>query len=165
GVACVERLRGMFAFALWDRRARQLVLARDRVGKKPLFYARRGGRLWFASEPRAILVTGEVPREVDHGALDLFLHYQCVPAPRSAFAALRKLPPAHVLTWRDGEVRTRRYWKLSYHDRHAHLAEPEACELIRDALLEATRLRLRSDVPVGALLSGGVDSGAVVAAM
>jgi asparagine synthase (glutamine-hydrolysing) len=165
GEACVERLRGMFAFAVWDRRARQLVLARDRVGKKPLFYARRGGRLWFASEPRAILVTGEVPRDVDHGALDLFLHYQCVPAPRSAFAALRKLPPAHILTWRDGEVRTRRYWKLSYRDRHAHLSEPEACELIRDALLEATRLRLRSDVPVGALLSGGVDSGSVVAAM
>ncbi|MDQ6914823.1 MAG: asparagine synthase (glutamine-hydrolyzing) [Actinomycetota bacterium] len=165
GENCVDRLRGMFAFALWDRSARQLVLARDRVGKKPLFYARRGEHLWFASEPRAILSTGDVARDVDHGALDLFLHYQCVPAPRSAFAAIRKLPPAHVLTWHAGTVRMRRYWKLSYENRYAHLGEADACELIRDTLLEATRLRLRSDVPVGALLSGGVDSSSVVAAM
>jgi asparagine synthase (glutamine-hydrolysing) len=165
GDDCVERLRGMFAFALWDRRTRRLLLARDRVGKKPLFYARHGGRLWFASEPRAILATGSVPREVDHEAIDLFLHYQSVPAPRSAFGSMRKLPPAHTLSWEDGTERIRRYWRLSYRDRDPSLGEQEACERLREALLEATRLRLRSDVPLGALLSGGVDSSAVVAAM
>jgi asparagine synthase (glutamine-hydrolysing) len=165
GEQCVGRLRGMFAFALWDRRSRALLLARDRVGKKPLFYSQRAGQFWFASEPRAILADGSVSREVDSSAIDLFLHYQVVPSPRSAFAAIRKLRPAHTLSWRDGQVATRRYWKLSYRDRHAGLPAHEACELIREALLEATRLRLRSDVPVGALLSGGVDSSAVVAAM
>jgi asparagine synthase (glutamine-hydrolysing) len=165
GEACVERLRGMFAFALWDRRERRLLLARDRVGKKPLFYAHQGGRLWFASELRALLLAGEIPRDLDHEALDLYLHYQTVPAPRSAFAAIRKLPPAHTLTWQDGAVSIRRYWKLSYRDREPVPSDEEASERVRDALLEATRLRLRSDVPVGALLSGGVDSSAVVAAM
>jgi asparagine synthase (glutamine-hydrolysing) len=165
GDACVERLRGMFAFALWDRRKRRLLLARDRVGKKPLFYAHRDGRLWFASEPRAILASGEVPVEVDHRAIDLFLHYQCVPAPRSAFTGLRKLRPAHTLVWSDGEIATRRYWKLSYRNRPRRMADGELCELIRHKLLEATRIRLRSDVPLGALLSGGIDSSSVVAAM
>ncbi|MGH2994339.1 MAG: asparagine synthase (glutamine-hydrolyzing) [Solirubrobacterales bacterium] len=165
GEACVNRLRGMFAFALWDRDTRLLILARDRVGKKPLFYSCREGRLWFASEPRAILASGAVPRDVDHRAIDAFLHYQCVPCPRSAFSAIRKLPPAHTLTWRDGVVSTRRYWKLSYRDDYTQAGDAEVCELIREALLEATRLRLRSDVPVGAMLSGGVDSSSVVAAM
>jgi asparagine synthase (glutamine-hydrolysing) len=164
GDGCVDPLRGMFAFALWDRRRRRLLLARDRVGKKPLFYAERNGRLWFASELRALVATGEVPRDLDHEALDLFLHYQSVPAPRSAFAAIRKLRPAHTLAWEDGKASIRRYWKLSYRDAES-LDEEEACERIRAALLEATALRLRSDVPVGALLSGGVDSSAVVAAM
>src|SRR4051812_16641432 len=165
GDACVERLRGMFAFALWDRRSRRLLLARDRTGKKPLFYAQRGGRLWFASEPRAILLDEAVPRDVDHAAIDLYLHYQSVPAPLSAFAALRKLPPAHALTWQDGRMEIRRYWKLSYRDREPVPSGEEACERIRAVLLEATALRLRSDVPVGAFLSGGVDSSAIVAAM
>ncbi len=165
GDDCVDRLRGMFAFALWDRRKRRLLLARDRVGKKPLFYTHRNGGLWFASEPRAILSTGQVPVEVDHQAIDLFLHYQCVPAPRSAFAGMRKLPPAHTLSWSGGGISTRRYWKLSYRDRPTPSADEDLCELIRDALLEATRLRMRSDVPIGALLSGGVDSSSVVAAM
>jgi asparagine synthase (glutamine-hydrolysing) len=165
GDACVEPLRGMFAFALWDRRRHRLLLARDRVGKKPLFYAAQGGRLWFASELRAILVDERVPRDLDHAALDLYLHYQSVPAPLSAFAALRKLPPAHTLAWQDGEVSVRRYWSLSYRDREPVPSEEEACERIRETLIEATALRLRSDVPVGAFLSGGVDSSAVVAAM
>jgi asparagine synthase (glutamine-hydrolysing) len=164
GDGCVERLRGMFAFAVWDTRRRRLLLARDRVGKKPLFYAERGGSLWFGSEPRTILEDPRIPRDVDFDAVDSFLHYQYVPHPRSAFAALRKLPPAHTLAWCDGRVETRRYWKLRY----AHkldAGEGELHELIRSELLEATRLRMRSDVPLGALLSGGVDSSAVVAAM
>jgi asparagine synthase (glutamine-hydrolysing) len=165
GDACVDRLRGMFAFALWDRAARRLLLARDRVGKKPLFYSQRQGRLWFASEPRALLTSREIPRDVDYQAIDAFLHYMVVPSPWSGFAAIRKLPPAHTLIWCDGAMSIRRYWRLSYRDRYADAAEAEVCELIRETLLEATRLRLRSDVPVGAMLSGGIDSSAVVAAM
>ena len=165
GDGCVDRLRGMFAFALWDRRRRRLLIARDRIGKKPLFYAHIGSRFWFASEAKAILADETVPRELDPVAIDSFLHYQWVPPPRSAFAALRKLPPAHLLTYERGRVTTRRYWKLSYQPRLGTLADCELHEVLRDRLLEATRLRLRSDVPVGAFLSGGVDSSSVVAAM
>jgi asparagine synthase (glutamine-hydrolysing) len=165
GERCLEQLRGMFAFALWDRRARRLLIARDRVGKKPLFYCQRGRSFWFASEPRAILADKRIPRDVDYEAIDSYLHYNYVPHPRSAFAALRKLPPAHVLTWQEGTVATRRYWKLSYRDRFEDISESDVCEMIREGLLESTRLRLRSDVPTGAMLSGGVDSSSVVAAM
>jgi asparagine synthase (glutamine-hydrolysing) len=164
GVDCVHRLRGMFAFALWDQRGRRLVLARDRVGKKPLFYAERGGRLWFGSEPSAILADPDVPRDPDWPAIDRYLRYAYVPQPASGFTALRKLPPAHVAEWKDGRLSIARYWQLSFADGPAG-APAEQCERIRDALLEATRLRMRSDVPVGALLSGGIDSSAVVAAM
>lgn len=165
GDACVEHLRGMFAFALWDRRRARLLAARDRAGEKPLFYAQRGDTLWFASEPRAILADEAVPRDPDPHAIDAYLHYQYVPSPASAFAALRKLPPAHLMTYERGRLSTRRYWKLSYRPALAELPEPELHELLRERLLESTRLRMRSDVPVGALLSGGVDSGSVVAAM
>jgi asparagine synthase (glutamine-hydrolysing) len=165
GERCVERLRGMFAFALWDRRRRRLLLARDRLGKKPLFYAHRDGCLWFASEAKSILQDPAIPRDVDVDAIDAFLHGRYVPAPRSAFAALRKLPPAHTLTLEDGEIEVLRYWKLSHARKLPSADEAELQEALRDKLLEATRLRMRSDVPLGALLSGGIDSSAVVAAM
>jgi asparagine synthase (glutamine-hydrolysing) len=165
GDACVDRLRGMFAFAIWDRRRRRLLLGRDRVGKKPLFYAVRNGSLWFASEAKSILQDPDVPRDVDLDAIDCFLQFQYVPHPKSAFAALRKLPPAHLLSWEDGRIETRRYWKLSYSPDDHYASEEEMHERIRSELLDATRLRLRSDVPLGAFLSGGVDSSAVVAAM
>src|SRR5947208_355129 len=125
GDDCVQHLRGMFAFALWDSRRRRLLAARDRIGKKPLFYAQLGGSFWFASEPRAILEDPAVPRDFDPHAIDTFLHYQYVHPPASAFAALRKLPPAHVLTWEDGQVTTSRYWKLSYRPELVELPEPE----------------------------------------
>ena len=160
----MRHLRGMFAFALWDGRRRQLLLARDRVGKKPLFYALKNGTLWFASEAKSILQDPAIEREVDFDAIDCFLHFQYVPHPLSAFRGLRKLPPAHTLVWREGEPEIARYWRLSY--RRGEIAsEQEAQEAIRKQLLEATRLRLRSDVPLGAFLSGGIDSSAVVAAM
>jgi asparagine synthase (glutamine-hydrolysing) len=165
GERCVERLRGMFAFALWDLRRRRLLLARDRVGKKPLFYAHRDGCLWFASEAKSILQDPAIPRDVDLDAVDAFLHGLYVPAPRSAFAALRKLPPGHTLMLEDGEIALRRYWKLSYARKLPTAGEAELQQALRDKLLEATRLRMRSDVPLGALLSGGIDSSAVVAAM
>ena len=165
GLDCVSRLRGMFAFALWDTRERRLMLARDRLGKKPLFYAVEDDTLWFGSEAKAILQDPEIDRTVDLDAIDAYLHFQYVPHPLSAFAALAKLPPAHVLSWRDGEVEKKRYWRLSYAERSAPSSYEDALERIREKLLEATRLRLRSDVPLGAFLSGGVDSSAVVAAM
>jgi len=167
GERCVGRLRGMFAFALWDCRRRRLLLARDRVGKKPLFYRHEGGRLWFGSEAKAILQDPEVPRRPDPVALDSYLQFHYVAPDRSAFAGLSKLAPGHTLSWRegDGRLEIERYWRLSYRDELAGVPEPELHELIRERLLEATRLRLRSDVPLGAFLSGGVDSGAVVAAM
>jgi asparagine synthase (glutamine-hydrolysing) len=161
----VTHLRGMFAIALWDTRRRRLLLARDRVGKKPLFYSARNGTLWFGSEAKSILQDPAVPRDVDRDAIDSFLHYQYVPHPLSAFEALRKLPPAHTLAWEDGRTEVRRYWKLSYSPDDEYLAPEEMHERIREELLEATRLRLRSDVPLGAFLSGGVDSSAIVAAM
>jgi asparagine synthase (glutamine-hydrolysing) len=165
GDDCVERLRGMFAFAVWDRRRRRLLIARDRVGKKPMLYAHRDGTFWFGSEAKSILQDPAVPRSVDHDAVDAFLHFGYVPDPLSTFAALRKLSPGHLLVWEQGSVRTRRYWRLSYTPDSSYRTPEEAHEAIRAGLLEATRLRLRSDVPLGAFLSGGVDSTAVVAAM
>ena len=164
GMDCVKHLRGMFAFALWDTRLRQLLLARDRVGKKPLFYAVKNGTLWFGSEAKSILQDPAIERDVDFQAIDCFLHFQYVPNPLSAFRGLRKLPPAHTLLWRNDTIEIARYWRLSY-ARGPIASEQEAHEEIRANLLEATRLRLRSDVPLGAFLSGGLDSSAVVAAM
>jgi asparagine synthase (glutamine-hydrolysing) len=165
GDNCVSHLRGMFAFALWDARERRLLLARDRIGKKPLFYASLDGSLSFASETKSILQDQEVPREVDLDAIDAFLHFQYVPQPLSAFAHLRKLPPAHILVWKDGTSSLRRYWRLGFEPKLDVPSHEDVHELIRTRLLEATTLRLRADVPVGAFLSGGVDSSAVVAAM
>ncbi len=165
GEDCVNFLRGMFAFAIWDRRRGRLLLARDRLGKKPLFYSHCDKTIWFASEPRAILADPQVPRDVNFRAIDSFLQLSYVPHPESAFAALRKVPPAHTLSWEDGRFETRRYWKLTYASKPSGGSSAEREEMLREQLLEATRLRLRSDVPLGAFLSGGVDSSAVVAAM
>jgi asparagine synthase (glutamine-hydrolysing) len=163
GDDCVRMLRGMFAFALWDIRRKRLLLARDRIGKKPLYYSFDGTSFWFASEPKAILQDPDVPRDVDYSVVDTFLHYRYVPSSECAFRALSKLPPAHTLVLDGGRLTQKRYWKLSY-AHQLELSDADSCELIREHLLEATRLRLRSDVPVGIFLSGGVDSSAVLAA-
>ena len=165
GDACVEHLLGMFAFALWDSKERRLLLARDRVGKKPLIYAQKGGDLWFGSEIPAVLRASEIDRAVDIAAIDNYLRYQYVPSPATAFRELKKIPPAHTLVWQDGRISLRRYWELSFAESGKGISEEEAQEEIRGRLLRATELRLRSDVPLGAFLSGGIDSGAVVAAM
>jgi asparagine synthase (glutamine-hydrolysing) len=165
GKDCVQVLRGMFAFAVWDIRERRLLLARDRVGKKPLVYAVQGGTLWFASEIRALLADPTINREINLEAIDSFLQLQYVPAPVTAFAGIEKLQPAHTLVWHDGEISVERYWRLSYATPERLPTREEAHEEIRQRLLRATELRLRSDVPVGAFLSGGIDSSAVVAAM
>ena len=165
GRDCVRHLHGMFAFALWDARRRLLLIGRDRVGKKPLYYAVDGARLSFASELHALLEDEAVSREVDLPAIDSYLAYGYVPAPASAFRAVRKLPPAHTLVWQDGHVELDRYWSLDYGAKLAGLSEEEACERIRSAVRAATRRRLVADVPLGAFLSGGIDSSTVVAAM
>jgi asparagine synthase (glutamine-hydrolysing) len=164
GADCVRRLHGMFAFALWDRRREQLLLARDRVGKKPLLYTIRDGTLTFASELHALLQDDAIPREADPVALDRFLALGYVPTPLTAIRGVRKLPPAHTLVMRGGRAELNRYWQLD-HGRKLDASVEELCERVRDALRAATRRRMISDVPLGAFLSGGIDSSAVVAAM
>ena len=165
GVDCVKHLHGMFAFALWDKRRERLLLARDRIGKKPLFYAHLDGGLTFASELGALLEDHSIERVVDVAAIDRFLAYGYVPAPHSIFASVRKLPPAHSLLLEQGRVSLARYWTLDY-GRKLSVRDPrELHEPILDAVRSATQRRLVADVPVGAFLSGGIDSSAVVAAM
>ena len=165
GPDCVRHLHGMFAFALWDSRKGQLLLARDRVGKKPLVYALRDGAISWASEMAALLADDELAREVDHVALDQFLALGYVPAPLSAIRGVQKLPPAHTLVIRNGEAKLSRYWQLDYSTKLEDASVEELCERVRTALRAATRRRMVADVPLGAFLSGGIDSSAVVAAM
>ncbi|HYB74651.1 MAG TPA: asparagine synthase (glutamine-hydrolyzing) [Candidatus Sulfotelmatobacter sp.] len=165
GEGCLRHLRGMFAFALWDSRRRRLFLARDRVGKKPLFYWHRPGRAFaFASEPKAFVADPAFRAEPDAEALWHFLTFQYIPAPWSGFRAVRKLPPAHYLVLEGDRLDIHRYWDLRYTPKRGESALALAAEL-GARLREAVRLRLISDVPLGAFLSGGVDSGAVVALM
>jgi len=162
GPDCLARLRGMFALAIWDRQERTLFAARDRLGKKPLFYYQDADRFVFASEPKAILQDPEVPVAPDHVALHHYLTYGYVPGPWSAFRGVRKLPPAHYLVLRDGRTSLHRYWELRHTPKRTD-GEAALTEELLARLGEAVRLRLISDVPVGALLSGGLDSSAVVA--
>jgi asparagine synthase (glutamine-hydrolysing) len=171
GVDCVRHFRGMFAFVLWDGRERLLFAARDRVGKKPLFYTVAGGRFLAASELQALLQHPSVDREVDWTALDDYLLYGYVPAPKTIFRGIHKLPPAHRLVFRPRDaacggyrLEVERYWQIAYEPKLC-VSEEEAIEGLREVLGEAVRLRLIADVPLGALLSGGVDSGTVVALM
>ncbi|HET9532821.1 MAG TPA: asparagine synthase (glutamine-hydrolyzing) [Blastocatellia bacterium] len=168
GIEAIKRLRGMFAFGLWDQGRRRLVLARDRVGKKPLFYARTGDRLFFASELQGLLASREIPREVNAPAIDAYLSWGYVPAPDTGFKGVYKLPPAHWMTVDIGAgemtLRFERYWSLEYEPK-IRLGEDEASEAIREKLTEAVRLRMISDVPLGAFLSGGIDSSIVVGLM
>jgi asparagine synthase (glutamine-hydrolysing) len=164
GRDCVRELHGMFGLAIWDSRRQELVLARDRVGKKPLLYALSDGKISFASEFGALLQDEEIPRDLDLQALDAYFAYRYVPAPLTALRAVRKLPPAHTLVFGPRGVEIDRYWSLDY-GRRFEGTEQEAHSEIREHLRRATRKRMVSDVPLGAFLSGGVDSAAVVAAM
>jgi asparagine synthase (glutamine-hydrolysing) len=164
GVACLDHLRGMFAFALWDAKRRVLFAARDRLGKKPLVYYHDATTFLFASEPKAILQDPGVRTGPDPEAIHHFLTYGYVPSPWSAFRGIRKLPPAHYLLVRDGRLSVHRYWSLSYAPKRTE-SEAALAEELLALLEEAVRLRLISDVPLGALLSGGIDSSAVVALM
>ena len=164
GTDCPKYLRGMFAFAIWDERDKSLFLARDRVGKKPLLYAQTNGQLIFGSEFTALLTHPDVGREVDYEAIHHYLSFICVPAPLTAYQSIRKLEPGHWLLWRNGEIRRERYWQLDF-SKKIDISEQEAGERVVDLLREAVRVRLMSEVPLGAFLSGGIDSSAVVALM
>lgn len=165
GLDFVGALRGMFALALWDERQRRLLLVRDRVGKKPLFYTVLPGRgLLFGSEIKAILQDPEVARELDAEALDAYLSLLYVPAPLTMFRGIRKLPAGHLLVATPDKVTVAEYWDLSFHP-GAPRSERDCRDQLEAILGEAVRIRLRSDVPLGAFLSGGVDSSCVVAHM
>jgi asparagine synthase (glutamine-hydrolysing) len=166
GDRCVERFRGMFAFALWDGVRRRLLLARDRLGVKPLYYAELpGAGIVFGSEIKAVLEDPDVPRDWRPDALDSYLTLLYVPAPHTIYRAVRKLPPAHVLVAENGGVRLERYWQLDFPGGGDPAREDEYLEELDALLAEAVRLRLVSDVPLGAFLSGGIDSSTVVAYM
>jgi asparagine synthase (glutamine-hydrolysing) len=164
GVDVVNRLNGMFAFALWDAPKETLYLVRDRVGKKPLFYRDSQGEVVFASEVRALIkgLTGTPP--MDMRALDAYLSYLCVPGESSIYQGVRKVPPASVVTCTRQGLRIDRYWRLSFRNK-VKCTEQEAIDHLDELLEDATRLRMIADVPVGAFLSGGVDSSTVVAMM
>jgi asparagine synthase (glutamine-hydrolysing) len=165
GAGCVDALRGMFAFAVWDQRARRLLLARDRLGIKPLYYARVGDRLVFASELKALLALPDVPRDIDWTAFGHYLAFLTTPGDRSILRSIRKLPPGHVLVaTAGGQERIERYWSAEFVPDHDH-DEAWFVERLRGLLEESVRLHLVSDVPVGAFLSGGIDSSSVVASM
>ncbi len=165
GAACVEHLRGMFAFALWDARARKLFVARDRVGKKPLYYAlTKDGAFVFGSELKSLLEHPGVERETNPEALDAYLTFGYVPDPLCIFKGVEKLPPGHHLTFADGCISIERYWDFLYEPTETR-AEEDYIEELQALLDEAVRVRLVADVPLGAFLSGGVDSSAVVGLM
>jgi asparagine synthase (glutamine-hydrolysing) len=165
GDRCVERLRGMFAFALWDVRRRRLLLTRDRLGIKPLYYAIVQGRLLFGSELKAILQIPEVDRTLNWSALDHLLAYKTTPEQDSIVEGVKKLEPGHRLSLSLGsEPKIERYWNVRFEPQIGR-SEGDVAEELRAHLLESVRLHMVSDVPVGAFLSGGTDSSAVVAAM
>ena len=165
GIGVLDRLRGMFAFALWDGSARQFFAARDRAGEKPLYYAQTPQRLLFASEIKALLVQPDVSREVNLEALDQFLTYEYVLAPRTIFASVRTLPPAHYLLYHRGAVKVERYWDVASVARRDWTDDDEAAAALRETLGRAVSGQMMSDVPLGAFLSGGLDSSAIVALM
>ena len=164
GADCPKHLRGMFAFAIWDNRTQELFLARDRVGKKPLLYSALNNQLIFGSEFSALLLHPDISRDIEPEALDHYLSFMCVPAPLTAYRAIKKLEPGHSLRWRNGEIKIERYWQPDFSHK-LDISEQEAGERAIDILREAVRVRLMSEVPLGAFLSGGIDSSTVVALM
>jgi asparagine synthase (glutamine-hydrolysing) len=159
------QLRGMFGLAVWDETNRRAVVARDRLGIKPLYYARCGDRLVFASELKSLLASGFVDPELDYEAIDAYLTFGFVPAPRTPLAGVSKLMPGHLLVVEDGRVREERFWSYPKPEVGERLSESEYRELLVAKLDESVRLRLMSDVPLGAMLSGGIDSSLIVALM
>lgn len=166
GVEFLQRCRGMFAFGLWDRKRQELTLVRDRLGIKPLYYYHHAGKFIFASEIKAILQDPAVPRALNRPALYAYLGFEFVPAPETMFAQIYKLPAGQVLRWRNGQIEIKPFWDLKFPPPgEFRLSQDEVVEQIRSLLDESVRYRLVSDVPLGAFLSGGLDSSAIVAMM
>lgn len=165
GADCVKKLRGMFAIALYDERAQKLLLARDRLGKKPLHYALHNGRLLFGSEIKTIFAVAPELAEVNSEGLLQYFYFGYVPDPQTAFRHIHKLPPGHLMEYAEGEIKIREYWDVPEYGVHPAMSEEECLEELERRLEEAVRIRLISDVPLGALLSGGVDSSIIVALM
>ena len=165
GADCVKKLRGMFALALYDDRKQKLLLARDRLGKKPLHYALSHGRLLFGSEIKALLAVAPQLKEVSPEGLLQYFYFGYIPDPQTAFTGIAKLPPGCLLEYADGQISVRQYWDVPAYGTHKPISEEECLEELERRLAEAVRIRLISDVPLGALLSGGVDSSLVVALM
>lgn len=168
GVRCVDFLRGMFSFAIWDSRHRRLMLARDRFGIKPLCYAIIPGVLFFGSEYKAILASGCIERQVDAGAIKELFAVGFVLAPKTLLSTIRRLPPAHYLLYENGRLTIQRYWDLcfpSIGEEGPQRSAQEWADAVRAKLEESVRLHLRSDVPLGSYLSSGIDSSAVAGLM
>jgi len=165
GSDCVHKLRGMFAFALFDERRRCLMLARDRLGKKPLHYALSGSRLIFGSEIKAILAAAPELATTNSEGLLQYFYFGYIPDPSTAFSGIQKLPPGHLLEFEKGEVHIRQYWDLPEYGTYSPATEEECLDELEEKLAEAVRVRLIADVPIGALLSGGTDSSTIVALM
>jgi asparagine synthase (glutamine-hydrolysing) len=165
GEDCVQHLRGMFAFAIWDGRKRKLFLARDRFGKKPLHYLHDGEKLVFGSEIKSILQHPDVRPEVHRPAIINYLAYGYTPDPDTMFKGIAKLPPGHTLSWQEGAVTVRQYWDIKFQPEHPAREDAFYLDEVDRLLHEAVKIRLVSDVPLGAFLSGGIDSSLVVAMM
>lgn len=165
GSDCIAKLRGMFGIALYDERQQRLLLARDRLGKKPLHYALFRDRLYFGSEIKAILAVAPELADVNREALLYYFQFGYIPDPLTSFTRIAKLPPGHLLEFTNGQVRVRQYWDVPAYGTAKFRSEDECLEVLESELAEAVRIRLISDVPLGALLSGGVDSSTVVALM
>jgi asparagine synthase (glutamine-hydrolysing) len=165
GADCVKKLRGMFALAIYDKTKRKLILARDRLGKKPLHYALHKGNLYFASEIKSILAIVPELAEVNSQGLLEYLYYGYVPDSNCVFTGIHKLPAGHLLEFENGKITIRQYWDLPAYDTHTPKSEEECLEELEHRLFEATKIRLISDVPLGAFLSGGIDSSTIVALM
>jgi asparagine synthase (glutamine-hydrolysing) len=163
GRDCLKRVNGMFALAIWNSRTRVLFLARDRLGKKPLYYRDTPTQILFGSEVKALLQHPECPRELDRRSLSKYLAYEYVPSPDCIFKGIRKLPAGCTLEWKTGGGMVRRYWDVSFPASRASSEEGQVAEELRARLREAVRLRLISDVPLGVFLSGGIDSSTLVA--
>lgn len=163
GEAMLDEINGMFAFALWDKRKKKLLIARDRFGEKPLYYGVFDGKLIFASELKVLLANPSVKTRINTNALRQYLSFDYVPAPHSIYENIYKLPAAHFLSVENGEVKTRRYWNLTFHKNGNTPTFEKASEQLRELLADAVKMRLVSDVPLGILLSGGVDSSTVAA--
>lgn len=164
GDASVERLRGMFSFAIWDSADGTMFLARDRLGIKPMFYGEHHGQLFFASEMKAILADAAFPRTIDDQALAAYFNFSYIPAPMTIFTGIRKLLPGHTLTWKQGRISIRKYWDIYFEPNYAR-SESDTIATYLEMMQEAVRMRLMSEVPLGAFLSGGIDSSLVVALM